>query len=221
MLDEIAKEVIECEKCKLYKTRLHAVPGEGNPKAELILIGEAPGANEDKEGRPFVGAAGKFLTELLNSIGLDRKAVFITNLVKCRPPDNREPEEDEIIACSPYLDKQIEEISPKIIVTLGKYSTTYILSKIGIKVKSLSAVRGRFFEWRKQEKGREKIILIFPTYHPAAALYNPSLREELLKDFKKIGERLNSKVYTLDNFFEGNFYGSGNKGKESSSNGIK
>lgn len=218
MLDEIAKEVLFCTKCKLHKTRIHAVPGEGNPKAEVMLIGEAPGANEDKEGKPFVGAAGKFLTELLNSIGLDRKSVFITNLVKCRPPNNRDPEEDEIIACSPYLDKQIDEISPKIIITLGKHSTTYILAKIGIKVKSITAVRGKFFEWKREGKG---VILVFPTYHPAAALYNPSLREELFKDFKKVGERLNSKVYTLDNFLKGNINGSGNKGKESNSDSSK
>lgn len=215
MLDEIAKEVVECKKCKLYKTRLHAVPGEGNPKAELMLIGEAPGANEDKEGRPFIGAAGKLLTELLSSIGLDRKSVFITNLVKCRPPNNREPEEDEIAACSPYLDRQIDEISPKIIITLGKYSTMYLLGKIGIEVKSITTVRGRFFEWKRGEKGT---ILIFPTYHPAAALYNPQLREELFKDFRKVRERLNSKVYTIDNFLKGDLGGSGNKGKESNSN---
>ncbi|ARM75663.1 type-4 uracil-DNA glycosylase [Acidianus manzaensis] len=217
MICEIAKEIVNCKKCKLYLTRTNAVPGEGNPKAQIMLIGEAPGANEDKEGKPFVGAAGKFLTELLNSIGLDRKSVFITNLVKCRPPNNREPEEDEIIACSPYLDRQINEILPKIIITLGKYSTTYMLGKIGIRVKSISSVRGKFFEW----KIRNNLILIFPTYHPAAALYNPKLREELIKDFKKVNERLNSKAFTIDSFFEGNYNGSRDKREESNSNSLK
>jgi len=204
-LEEIAKQVRECTKCKLHLTRKNAVPGEGNPNAEIMLIGEAPGANEDEEGRPFVGAAGKLLTELLSSIGLNRKDVFITNLVKCRPPNNRDPEEDEIIACSPYLDEQIRIIKPKIIVTLGKHSTTYILGKIGMKVKSISAVRGKFFTWNYGNV----TISVFPTYHPAAALYNPSLRDELFSDFKKISERLNSKVFTLDYFLEKN--GSGNK----------
>ncbi|BDC18974.1 uracil-DNA glycosylase [Acidianus sp. HS-5] len=205
ILEEIAKQVKECTKCKLYLTRKNAVPGEGNPNAEIMLIGEAPGANEDEEGRPFVGAAGKLLTELLSSIGLSRKDVFITNLVKCRPPSNRDPEEDEILACSPYLDEQIKAIKPKIIITLGKHSTTYILGKIGIKVKSISSVRSKFFTWNYEGT----TISVFPTYHPAAALYNPSLRDELFSDFKKISERLNSKTFTLDYFLKNN--GSGNK----------
>ncbi|AWR97020.1 uracil-DNA glycosylase [Acidianus sulfidivorans JP7] len=217
MLCEIAREIINCTKCKLYLTRTNAVPGDGNPKAEVMLVGEAPGANEDKEGKPFVGAAGKFLTELLNSIGLDRKSVFITNLVKCRPPNNREPEEDEIASCSPYLDRQINEIMPRVIITLGKYSTTYMLSKIQVKVKSLKSVRGKFFEW----KNNDHIILIFPTYHPAAALYNPNLRLELFNDFKKVKERLNSKTFTIDSFFEGNYNGSRDKRKENNSNSFK
>ncbi len=204
-LEEIAKQVKVCTKCKLYLTRKNAVPGEGNPNAQIMLIGEAPGANEDEEGKPFVGAAGKLLTELLSSIGLSRKDVFITNLVKCRPPNNRDPEEDEILACSPYLDEQIKIIKPKIIVTLGKHSTTYILGKIGMKVKSISSVRSKFFTWNYENV----TILVFPTYHPAAALYNPSLRDDLFSDFKKISERLNSKTFTLDYFLKNN--GSGNK----------
>ncbi|BFH72641.1 type-4 uracil-DNA glycosylase [Sulfurisphaera javensis] len=214
-LDEIAQEIITCKKCKLWQTRTHAVPGEGNPNAEIMFIGEAPGESEDKEGRPFVGAAGKLLTQLINEIlGLDRKQVFITNILKCRPPNNRDPEEDEITACSPYLDEQIEIIMPKIIVTLGRHSTKYIFNKMGESFSSITKVRGKSYSW----KYKDKEIIVFPTYHPAAALYNPNLRKTLEEDFKKIRELTKtSKRYTID-YFLGGQNRPRDKGKESNSN---
>ncbi len=199
-IDELSNVIRSCKLCKLSLTRINAVPGEGNSKTSILFIGEAPGATEDKMGRPFVGAAGKLLDELLRSIGLDRGKVYITNLVKCRPPNNRDPEPDEISSCSPYLETQIALINPKIIVTLGKHSTIYMLKKVDINVTSITKVRGKFYEW--------KGILIFPTYHPAAALYNPNLRKILENDFKTLGNKIGSKLFTLDNFMSEN--GSGN-----------
>ncbi|BAB67347.1 type-4 uracil-DNA glycosylase [Sulfurisphaera tokodaii] len=200
-LEKIKEEVISCKKCKLWQFRTNAVPGEGYPKAEIMFVGEAPGENEDKEGRPFVGAAGKLLTQMIKEIlGLERDQVFITNVVKCRPPNNRDPEEDEITACSPYLDRQIDIIMPKIIVTLGRHSTKYIFSKMGENFSSITKVRGKSYVW----KYKEKEIIVFPTYHPAAALYNPNLRKILEEDFKKIRElAITPKRYTIDYFLGG------------------
>ena len=219
-LQEIAEQVRNCRKCDLWKTRTHAVPGEGNPHAEIMFIGEAPGENEDLEGRPFVGAAGKLLTKLITEVlGLKREDVFITNVVKCRPPNNRDPTEEEIIACGPYLKAQIDIIRPKVIVTLGRHSTSYIFSLMGRQFSSITRVRGKEFEWKKDEN---TVIKVFPTYHPAAALYNPNLRKVLEEDFKKIKEMLNStsKRVTLE-YFLGGENRSGNKGEESNSNSIK
>ncbi|MEM0363594.1 MAG: type-4 uracil-DNA glycosylase [Sulfolobaceae archaeon] len=213
-LAKIEEEVKVCKKCELWQYRKNAVPGEGNEKAEVMFIGEAPGENEDIEGRPFVGAAGKFLTSLINNIlGLSRSDVFITNIVKCRPPKNRDPKPDEIEACSPYLDRQIELIRPKIIVTLGRHSTSYIFQKMNKRMESIGKVRGKFYEW-KYKDGK---ILVFPTYHPAAALYNPELREIIEEDFKKIRDAINSKTMTLDNFL----YGFRDKREESDRNSSK
>ena len=182
---KIVKEIINCKKCELYKTRTNAVPGEGPLNAKVMLIGEAPGKSEDLQGRPFVGMAGKLLTELLESIGVSRRNVYITNLIKCRPPENRDPLPREIIACSPYLDKQIELIKPKIIITLGKHSTKYILSKAGIHVSSISKIRGKvYYLYILGLK-----IKIIPTYHPAAALYNPKIKGLLKHDFENIIKR--------------------------------
>ncbi|WP_338603801.1 type-4 uracil-DNA glycosylase [Sulfolobus tengchongensis] len=207
-LDEVANEIRSCKKCKLWQFRKNAVPGEGNSKAEVMFIGEAPGENEDNEGRPFVGAAGKLLTKLINEVlGLSRAEVFITNVVKCRPPNNRDPEEDEINACSPYLDMQIELIKPRIIVTLGRHSSSYLFRKMGMKMESISRVRGKFYTWNNNEHK----ILVFPTYHPAAALYNPPIRKILEEDFRRVKEAVSSKTVTLDNFL----YGFGDKGEKS------
>jgi len=133
-LDAIASEITRCTKCPLHKSRKNAVPGEGNPNAKIMLIGEAPGYWEDVKGKPFVGAAGKFLDTLLAEAGVSRAQIFIGNILKCRPPNNREPAPDEIQACTPFLDRQITAIKPKLIITLGSHSTAYIFAKAGIYI---------------------------------------------------------------------------------------
>ncbi len=150
------------------------VPGEGNPEAEVVFVGEAPGAEEDKQGRPFVGAAGKFLNQLIEGIGWKREDVYIANLIKHRPPNNRDPLPVEISAYTPWLDKQIEIIQPKLIVTLGRYSMAYFLGE-GM---SITKIHGQ----PKRKKGK----VVMPMYHPAAALYRGDLRPVLAADFKKI-----------------------------------
>ena len=190
LLEEVKKEVLSCRKCELWKGKKNYVFGEGNPCADLMFIGEAPGHNEDLQGRPFVGAAGKLLTNLIEEVlGLKREDVYIANVLKCRPPGNRDPLPDEIKACTPYLDRQIAIIKPRIIATLGRHSTKYILSKVGIKVSSITAVRGKIFEG--QMFGIN--LKILPTYHPAAALYNPRLKESLKSDFFVIKKILEEK----------------------------
>lgn len=177
-LEDLAKQIKACKKCPLYKTRTKAVPGEGNPKAEMMLIGEAPGVQEDLQGRPFVGSAGKFLEEMLGLIKLKREDVFIGNVIKCRPPENREPLPDEIEACWPYLVQQIKIIKPKIIVTLGRHALQRFLPQA-----SISQVHGKVMRRNVPDLGK---IIFYALYHPAAALYQGNLREILTKDFKKI-----------------------------------
>ncbi|RLE92946.1 MAG: uracil-DNA glycosylase [Thermoprotei archaeon] len=197
-LSKINKEIAKCTRCKLSLYRTKPVPGEGNPYAKVMFIGEAPGRFEDLQGRPFVGAAGKLLTELLNGIGLSREEVFITNVVKCRPPNNRDPREDEIKLCSSFLERQIEIIDPDVIVTLGRHSTRYILGRAGYKVDSIMRVRGREFEILLE--GRRRKVL--PMLHPAAALYNPRLKNLLEEDFRKLRKMLSkSSRRTLDQYF--------------------
>jgi DNA polymerase len=172
-LKEVAAEVSICERCNLWKGRTKAVPGEGNPHAKIMFIGEGPGFHEDKQGRPFVGPAGHFLDELLASIDLKRSDVFITNVVKCRPPNNRDPEPGEISACSDYLDRQIAAINPQVIVTLGRYSMARFFGS-----EKISAIHGR----ARKIDGRICIAM----YHPAAGLHQQSLKETIRADFKKI-----------------------------------
>jgi uracil-DNA glycosylase family 4 len=172
-LQEIAAEVCICEQCDLWKNRTRAVPGEGNPNAKIMFIGEGPGFHEDKQGRPFVGPSGHLLDELLGSIGLKRSDVFITNVVKCRPPENRDPLPIEINACSDYLDRQIATINPPVIVTLGRFSMAKFFS--GEKI---SAIHGR----PRKIAGR----IVIPMFHPAAALRTESYKTALRDDFKKI-----------------------------------
>jgi uracil-DNA glycosylase len=191
LIDEIIAQVQVCRKCRLWKYAKNPVPGEGNLDASLMLIGEAPGNREDIKGRPFVGSAGKLLNTLISVTGLKREDVYITNIVKHRPPENREPKADEIEACtSSYLDRQIQIIEPKIITTLGKHSTKYILSKVGIEVKGLAEVRGRIYT----ERLLGVPVRIIPTYHPAAVLYNPSYRPSLEEDFQKIKKELEESI---------------------------
>jgi len=178
----LVHQILTCTKCGLHKYRKNAVPGEGRVDAVLMFVGEAPGAHEDEEGRPFVGAAGKLLTQLIESIGLKREDVYITNIVKCRPPGNRDPTDEEIEACSPYLVKQITLIKPKIIVALGRHSARFLFTSAGLKWSSMTAVHGRVYD---VEVFGVKARLI-ATYHPAAALYNPKLKPDLEKDFQTI-----------------------------------
>ncbi|MDD5370220.1 MAG: uracil-DNA glycosylase [Anaerolineaceae bacterium] len=174
VLEEVTEQVAVCTKCSLYHSRKKAVPGEGPADSEILFIGEGPGFYENEQGRPFVGAAGQFLEELLGSIGLKRNDVFITNVVKCRPPGNRDPEPGEIETCTGnYLNRQIEAINPKMIVTLGRFSMGLFLP--GVKI---SSVHGRPFK----QSGR----VIVPMFHPAAALHQPSLRDSVIADFKKL-----------------------------------
>jgi uracil-DNA glycosylase family 4 len=176
-LEKLAAEISVCNKCILSKSRTNAVPGEGPAHAPIMLIGEGPGFHEDKQGRPFVGASGQFLEELLAGIGFKRQDVFIANVVKCRPPGNRDPMPDEIEACRFYLDRQIELIRPQVIVTLGRYSMAR-----WFPTAKISAIHGqpRKFEGR----------LVVPMFHPAAALHQPSLRKDVEADFHKLPDIL-------------------------------
>jgi uracil-DNA glycosylase family 4 len=180
-LDAIHQTIRSCRECNLCSARTNAVPGEGSSSAEIMFIGEGPGFNEDKQGRPFVGAAGQFLNELLQSIGLDRSSVFITNMVKCRPPNNRDPFPGEIEACSLYLDEQIETIKPKIIVPLGRHALTRWFPN-----ESIGKLRAR--------PKRFGDVTVFPLYHPAAALHNGGLRATIEQDFAKLGALLDQLV---------------------------
>ena len=172
-LGAIASEVRICPKCELSRTRTHAVPGEGSPHARVMFIGEGPGWHEDQQGRPFVGAAGKFLDELLTLAGLKREDVFITNVVKCRPPGNRDPLPDEIAACAPYLERQLAVIDPDVVVTLGRFSMARWFPG-----ERISRIHGQ----PRRVDGR----LVVPMYHPAAALHQSALRSAIEEDFAKL-----------------------------------
>ena len=165
--------VRSCQRCPLAKTRTNAVPGEGPLSSEILFIGEAPGMNEDKQGRPFVGAAGKFLDECLAAAGVSRETAYICNVLKCRPPANRDPMPEEIEACADYLVEQIELVSPLVIVTLGRYSMARFFPQ-----HTIGKVHGR---WKEMD-GRFYV----PMYHPAAALHQGSLRETILEDFRRL-----------------------------------
>lgn len=186
ILEELERIVKNCTKCPLHEGRTNAVFGDGNIDADIMFIGEAPGRNEDLQGKPFVGQAGKLLTEAIESIGLNRSDVYITNVVKCRPPKNRDPTKEEIAACEPYLDKQISIINPSIIVTLGRFAMRYMLNKYNLGSHTISKVRGRIFELHTLDK----TIYFIPTYHPAAILYRQGLKFEFQSDFMKIKELL-------------------------------
>ena len=193
ILKEISVEVSTCSLCELHHSRNVAVPGEGPENSEIMFIGEGPGFHENEQGRPFVGAAGKFLEELLAKIDMSREQVFITNVVKCRPPGNRDPQPEEVETCTKtYLDRQIQAINPKVIVTLGRFSMNLLIPNTKI-----SHVHGQSY----QIKGR----LVVPMYHPAAALHQGSLRPVIEEDFKKlpqliakVGESLNQQEGELD-----------------------
>lgn len=176
-IERIADQIRVCPLCELARTRTNAVPGAGDINARIMLIGEGPGWQEDKEGLPFVGASGKFLTELIASAGLTREEVFITNIVKCRPPGNRDPLPDEISACAPYLDRQIALINPDVIVTLGRFSMARWFPG-----ERISKIHGQ----AKKDGHR----LIVPMYHPAAALHQAALRGTIEEDFARLPKLL-------------------------------
>lgn len=180
LLDEVADEVRVCTKCELCRSRTHAVPGEGSPGARILLIGEGPGWHEDQQGKPFVGNSGKFLTELIGKAGLERSDVFITNVVKCRPPSNRDPLPDEVAACSEYLDRQIDAIDPDVVVTLGRFSM-----QRWFPGERISRIHGQ----AKPVGGR----LIVPMYHPAAALHQGTLRGAIEEDFARLPKLLSDR----------------------------
>lgn len=173
IMQEIAKQVSVCTNCNLHKTRKRSVPGEGPINAHILFIGEGPGFNENEMGRPFVGQAGKFLDELIGHAGYQRQDVFITNVVKCRPPENRDPLPDELTACAIYLDRQISTINPDIIVTLGRFSMAKFFPMARI-----SAIHGKA-AWVGDR-------LIVPMFHPAAALHQPNLKNDIIADFKAL-----------------------------------
>ena len=185
-MEDLGKDVDKCEDCELYKEATNGVPGEGNSNADILLIGEAPGANEDKQGRPFVGKAGQVLDQLLEHVGLKREEVYIANILKHRPPKNRNPKAEEIEACTPYLDRQIKIIQPKVIGCLGNFATKYILKKFGFEdqIKGITKLHGQVLN----HSSLDGTIKIVPLFHPAVVTYNANKIEDLKKDFEIIRE---------------------------------
>jgi DNA polymerase len=182
----LRRRVESCNGCPLYESRNNVVIGEGDPNAELMFIGEAPGAEEDRQGRPFVGRAGKLLTRIIESIGLKREDVYIGNILKCRPPSNRNPLPEEIERCLPYLMEQIGMIRPGVICTLGKFASQTLLSS----KTPISRLRGEFHDFHG--------IKLMPTYHPAFLLRNPSAKKEVWEDMKKIAAELGIEIPKRD-----------------------
>jgi DNA polymerase len=174
-LEAIAAEVRVCTRCRLHETRTRAVPGEGDPETEVVFVGEGPGFNEDRGGRPFIGRAGDLLVKLLGSIGWRREEVFITNIVKCRPPDNRDPQPDEVAACAPYLRRQLEVLDPAVVVTLGRHSMARFMP--GARI---SSAHGTVRPADPETGARD--ALVFAMYHPAAALRTPAIETESYAD---------------------------------------
>jgi uracil-DNA glycosylase len=179
---KIREDIGDCQRCRLGKTRKHIVFADGNPKAELVFVGEGPGADEDATGIPFVGRAGKLLTQMIEAMGLQRKDVYICNVVKCRPPGNRPPEPDEVATCSPFLVRQLEVINPKVIVALGATAAKTLLeTEVGI-----SKFRGQWLDFRGKK--------LMATYHPAYLLRNPPAKSEVWKDLQKVMAELGLEV---------------------------
>lgn len=185
-MKRLADEIKRCTKCKLHISRRSPVVGRGSIYAKVALIGEAPGYHEDLQGLPFVGAAGRLLNQILSSLGFAEEDVYITNVVKCRPPENRDPEPDEIASCAPYLDEQLKIVSPMVVATLGRHSTNYIFSKMGWSFSSIERARGRARAGRMFGIN----VTVVPTYHPAAALYNPGLKSKLEQDLRLVKQEL-------------------------------
>ena len=178
LLDELEAIVTACVKCRLSKSRTQVVYGVGNPNADLMFIGEAPGRDEDIQGEPFVGRAGQLLTDIIKAMKLTRDDVYIANVIKCRPPENRNPEPEELDTCRPYIRRQVEIIQPKVIVTLGRFA----LQSLTEKAFAISAARGQWLDFNG--------IKVMPTYHPAYLLRNPAAKKEVWADMKKVMEAL-------------------------------
>jgi uracil-DNA glycosylase family 4 len=185
-LEELKREASGCERCRLAQTRTQVVFGVGNPDAELMFVGEAPGFHEDKQGFPFVGQAGKLLDQLLARIGLERSDVYIANVLKCRPPGNRDPMPDEIESCEGYLFRQIELIQPTVVATLGNFATKLLSGKQA----GITRVHGQ----EQNVTLGSTCVLLYPLYHPAAALYTPKMLEVLQEDFRRIPELLGRRL---------------------------
>jgi len=173
-LDDLGKIAHDCTKCRLAGTRTNVVFGVGNPNADLMFIGEAPGRDEDLKGEPFVGRAGQLLTDIIKAMKLTRDDVYIANVIKCRPPENRNPEPDELDACRPFIRRQVELIQPKVIVTLGRFA----LQSLTEKAYGITSVRGSWLEYNG--------VKVMPTYHPAYLLRNPAAKKEVWADMKKV-----------------------------------
>ncbi len=172
--DELRRIAHDCTKCRLAGTRTNVVFGVGNPNADLMFIGEAPGRDEDLKGEPFVGRAGQLLTDIIKAMKLTRDDVYIANVIKCRPPENRNPEPDELDACRPFIRRQVELIQPKVIVTLGRFA----LQSLTEKAYGITSVRGQWLEYNG--------VKVMPTYHPAYLLRNPAAKKEVWADMKKV-----------------------------------
>ncbi len=183
-LDNLTSQIANCKKCTLHKTRKNTVCGAGNHKSTLMLAGEAPGANEDLAGTPFCGKAGNVLDEILKSAGFNRRYIYITNILKCRPPGNRNPREDEIKACTPYLDQQIKLIRPRVIGCLGNFATAYMLKKFNLSgnAPGISKIHGKIFN----DDSLFDNLKIVPLYHPAVATYNANMITVLKRDFANL-----------------------------------
>jgi len=186
LMRAVVAEVMGCRGCELWRRRRNPVPGEGNVDATVMFVGEAPGYWEDMKGRPFVGAAGELLDQLLSEIGLSRDDIYIANVLKCRPPENRNPSSDEVTACTPFLNRQIQIIGPRLVVTLGRHATSYVLSEAGFPTEGISKLHGRTFTARLL--GLQLVVI--PTFHPAAALYNVKYRRGLEEDFQIVKSEL-------------------------------
>ena len=181
-LERLRKEIGDCNRCQLHKGRTHVVFGVGNPNADLMFIGEGPGRDEDLQGIPFVGRAGQLLTRIINAMGYSRDEVYIANIVKCRPPNNRNPGPEEVDTCMPFLIRQVEIIEPRVIVCLGSVAAQNLLGTD----EKITRLRGHFTEWRG--------IPVMPTYHPAFLLRNPNMKKPVWEDMKKVMKALGKKV---------------------------
>ncbi len=177
-LERIREDIGDCTRCKLHKSRHNIVFGDGNPRADLVFVGEGPGEEEDRQGLPFVGRAGKLLTQMIEAMGLQRKDVYICNVVKCRPPSNRTPERDETNTCRPFLERQLAVIQPKVIVSLGNVASQALMGT----GEPMARVRGKWFRWHG--------VKLLPTYHPAYLLRNPNAKGIVWEDLQKVMSEL-------------------------------